>query len=134
MLHDGGLTMREAQVGELLARGFSEKQIAGELAVSASAVSRAAQTTAGKLGVRSRVEVAARFAALRRAPGHPSAELGALSPAERVVVGLVTRGHSDAEVALARGSSPRTVQNQLQQIYRKLGVHSRTELAARFFG
>ena len=57
--------------------------------------------------------------------------LGSLSPAERAVAWLASLGRSDAEIARQRGASARTVENQLHSAYRKLGVHSRTELAAR---
>lgn len=50
-----------------------------------------------------------------------------LSPAERAVLGEVARGFSNAEIARRRGVSPRTIANQLAQLFRKLGVHSRFE-------
>ncbi|HEY1953967.1 MAG TPA: helix-turn-helix transcriptional regulator, partial [Polyangiaceae bacterium] len=54
-----------------------------------------------------------------------------LTRAERAVARRVARGESNAEIARARGSSPRTVANQVAQIFRKLGVASRAELGAR---
>jgi DNA-binding CsgD family transcriptional regulator len=54
-----------------------------------------------------------------------------LTPAERHVTLAVIAGHSNADIARMRGSSPRTVANQLAAIFRKLGVRSRSELAAR---
>lgn len=122
------LARREAQVAELLALGHSEKQIAYALGLSPSGVSRCIQSAARKLGLGSRAELAAVFAPLSR--GESGQRLPPLSPAEREVASLATRGHSDTEIAAARGASPRTVGNQLSAIYRKLGVHSRTELAA----
>jgi len=53
-----------------------------------------------------------------------------LTPAERAVAREVLEGHSNAEIARRRNSSPRTVVNQLAAVYRKLGVSSRAELAA----
>jgi len=52
-----------------------------------------------------------------------------LSRAEAEVVRLVVRGDSSEAIATARGTSIRTVANQLASIYRKLGVRSRIELA-----
>jgi DNA-binding CsgD family transcriptional regulator len=52
----------------------------------------------------------------------------ALSRAEVEVVAHVLAGHSNAEIAALRGTSPRTVANQISNIYRKLGVGSRLEL------
>jgi DNA-binding CsgD family transcriptional regulator len=54
-----------------------------------------------------------------------------LTSAERDVVRRVLGGASNAQIARARGSSPRTVANQLVSIFRKLGIFSRTELAQR---
>ncbi|HEY4243297.1 MAG TPA: helix-turn-helix transcriptional regulator [Kofleriaceae bacterium] len=57
--------------------------------------------------------------------------LDGLTAAERQVTLAVLSGLSNAEVARMRGSSPRTIANQLATIFKKLGVHSRSELAAR---
>jgi DNA-binding NarL/FixJ family response regulator len=54
-----------------------------------------------------------------------------LTFAERDVLALVLRGHRNAEIAATRGTSLGTVSKQIDSIYRKLGVHSRGELAAR---
>jgi DNA-binding NarL/FixJ family response regulator len=54
-----------------------------------------------------------------------------LSSAERAVAAAALRGCSDAEIARERGSSPRTVANQLARAFRKLEVRSRAELAAK---
>jgi DNA-binding CsgD family transcriptional regulator len=63
-----------------------------------------------------------------------SVELRRLSaeftPTEREVVELVLRGFSDREVAAYRGTSVRTVANQLRSIYGKLRLNSRAELVA----
>lgn len=53
-------------------------------------------------------------------------DLDALTPRERDVLGLVSLGLSDAEVAKKLFISPRTVQRHLSSIYSKLGVNSRT--------
>lgn len=54
-----------------------------------------------------------------------------LSAAEREVAGDAASGMSNAAIAKKRGRSPRTIANQLASIFRKLGVSSRAELAAR---
>ncbi|OGO52498.1 MAG: hypothetical protein A2Z32_01925 [Chloroflexi bacterium RBG_16_69_14] len=54
-----------------------------------------------------------------------------LSATEREIVGLVRVGRTNREIADALHLSPRTVEWNLTRIYRKLGVRSRTELAAR---
>lgn len=57
-----------------------------------------------------------------------------LTKAEDAVVSLVLRGLSNQSIARRRGTSSRTVANQLQSIYRKLGVASRSEIAGRVAG
>jgi DNA-binding CsgD family transcriptional regulator len=54
-----------------------------------------------------------------------------LTPAERSVAQLAMTGMSSAAIARRRRCSARTVANQLASVYRKLGVQSRGELAAR---
>jgi DNA-binding CsgD family transcriptional regulator len=54
-----------------------------------------------------------------------------LTPTERQVSELVATGLTNREVADAMFISPDTVQANLKRIYRKLGVRSRTELAAK---
>jgi DNA-binding CsgD family transcriptional regulator len=55
-----------------------------------------------------------------------------LTPSEREVVAAVLRGVSNAALARARGVSLRTIANQLASAFSKLGVRSRSELAARW--
>jgi DNA-binding CsgD family transcriptional regulator len=59
-------------------------------------------------------------------PGKP-----ALSAAEREVFRLLLQGSSNREIAAIRGTSERTVANQVQAVFRKSGVTSRAELCAR---
>ncbi len=51
-----------------------------------------------------------------------------LSPRERQVARSFVDGLSHKEIAREIGSSPSTVRTQLQSVYAKLGVHTRTEL------
>ncbi|HJL14903.1 MAG TPA: helix-turn-helix transcriptional regulator [Sandaracinaceae bacterium LLY-WYZ-13_1] len=55
-----------------------------------------------------------------------------LSDAEAEVAGLAIRGRSNREIAEIRGTSVRTVANQMASVLRKLEVSSRRELAARY--
>jgi DNA-binding CsgD family transcriptional regulator len=57
-----------------------------------------------------------------------------LTKAEAAVVLLLLDGRTDGEIARQRGVSKRTVANQVGAIFRKLGVGSRLELAARLSG
>jgi len=42
---------------------------------------------------------------------------------------MAAQGRTNGEIALALGTSARTVGNQLQSVYEKLGVNSRAQLA-----
>ena len=55
-----------------------------------------------------------------------------LTPQEDVVTRLVAQGMSNKEVAAELFLSSKTVQYHLTRIYAKLGIRSRTELAARY--
>jgi ATP/maltotriose-dependent transcriptional regulator MalT len=66
---------------------------------------------------------------LGRIGGRKAAGEG-LSTTETEIVELVVAGRSNKEVAQVLHLSPKTVEWNLSKVYRKLGVHSRTELAA----
>lgn len=56
----------------------------------------------------------------------------ALSPRERQVAELFAAGLTNKEVAHTLGTSPSTVRNQLERIYDKLDIGSKSELVALF--
>lgn len=58
-------------------------------------------------------------------------EVAHLTPAEQQVLVLLLDGHSTAAIADARGTSPRTTDKQVATIFKKVGVGSRAELAAK---
>jgi DNA-binding NarL/FixJ family response regulator len=63
-------------------------------------------------------------------PAQPSpATLPELSLREREIVALAAQGLGNPAIAGALGLSPRTVENHLARIYRKLGISTRTQLA-----
>jgi DNA-binding NarL/FixJ family response regulator len=51
-----------------------------------------------------------------------------LSSSESAVAELAARGLSNSEIAAERGTSTRTVANQLGSVFAKLGIASRAEL------
>jgi len=65
---------------------------------------------------------------LARIGGQQRAEVG-LTPSERRVAELVAAGQSNKQVAAALFISPKTVEGHLANVFAKLGVRSRTELA-----
>jgi DNA-binding CsgD family transcriptional regulator len=57
-----------------------------------------------------------------------------LSKREREVWSYLGLGYTNEQIALALGSAPRTVRNQLSRVYEKLGVSGRAEAVAAFHG
>lgn len=143
------LTPRERQIADLVGLGSSPKQIAYTLGVCASAVSNRVLRLQEKLGLGSLAEIAAFFAAtglrvrlveialrgenllVGTYPLADARAISGLSEAERQVAGLLVSGATNADIAQRRGTSERTVANQVQSIFRKLGARSRAELAIR---
>jgi DNA-binding NarL/FixJ family response regulator len=64
-------------------------------------------------------------------PADPSEVPPSLSPAELAVAHAVARGASNEAIARERGTSVRTVANQVASVLRKLRVSTRVEIAAR---
>ncbi len=56
-----------------------------------------------------------------------------LTERERDVLGLIARGHSNAEIARALWLSPYTVADHVKNVFEKTGVRSRGELTSRLF-
>jgi DNA-binding CsgD family transcriptional regulator len=57
---------------------------------------------------------------------------GGLTETERRVAALIAQGHSNRQIAATMFVTENTVQSHIQHIFHKLGVRSRTELAARY--
>jgi DNA-binding CsgD family transcriptional regulator len=68
----------------------------------------------------------------RPAPRGTEADAQGLTEQERTVARLVATGLTNKEVAASMLLSVKTVQFHLTRVYAKLGVRSRSELAARF--
>jgi DNA-binding NarL/FixJ family response regulator len=108
---------------------------AGHRDEAVQSLKRAAGDAASGCGFRMRDEAALQLRALGE--GLPaetrrvaSGGNGELSPREREVADLVALGRSNKQVAATLFLSDRTVEYHLSAVYRKLGVRSRTELAA----
>lgn len=63
-------------------------------------------------------------------PSSPEDALLSLSRVESAVARAAAAGLTNAEIAINRGCSRSTVQNQMASVYRKLNVSSRAALAA----
>jgi DNA-binding CsgD family transcriptional regulator len=108
----------------LLALGSVQRRLRRRAA--ARETLEAAVATFEDVGARLWVERAR--AELARIGGRAAAS-GELTPSERRIADLVVEGKTNKEVAAALVISTRTVESALSQIYRKLDVRSRTELA-----
>ncbi len=143
------LTAMERVVARFVAMGHSNKLIAYELGIAEGTVGAHVHAILEKFGLRRRVEIVDRVTLLATAttrevkvsdekvvvvtaPTRSGSDLPSLSRAERAVAELAARGLSNAEIAKRRRCSPRTVANQLASVFVKLGIESRSELAARF--
>ena len=73
-------------------------------------------------------------AELARIGGRRAPASGELTPTEHRIAALAAEGRSNKEIAAALFVTPKTVGTQLSRIYRKAGVHSRTELARHMSG
>lgn len=144
-----GLTPRERQVAEYVGLGCSSKEIAYTLGLSESAITNCTARVKDKLGMSSKAELVAFFAlsGFRRklaetsiaeerflvgsSPLINSSDLKNLSETEREIVALLVAGSTNTDIAARRRASEHTVANQVQSIFRKLGVRSRAELVAK---
>lgn len=62
--------------------------------------------------------------------GEEDVRLARLTSRQRMILEHVARGQTDAEVGADLGIAPATVNKHLEQIYARLGVHTRTAAAA----
>lgn len=128
----GSLTRRQRQVAFYASLGWSLKRIGYALGLRPSAVSNHLARVREKLGLTHRTELIRFVTQLSLVP--PSSGCAALTPSELDVAHRASRGASNRDIADARGSSARTVANQLASVYDKLGVTSRHELAVLMSG
>lgn len=82
----------------------------------------------------SRLEHGATYLVLSFPLPGPALDAFALSEAEKAVARALLAGRSNVEIAAERRTSVRTVANQVQSIFRKVGVMSRAEFAAKVTG
>jgi DNA-binding CsgD family transcriptional regulator len=141
------LTAREVQAVEGAMRGEGNAQIAHALGIDDSTVATHLSRALRKLVLRRRehlldgrgrgqvthFQLAAMDYAVQSVDilGWLTSRSSGLTGAEQQVALLAVAGLSDVQIGQHRGTSPRTVANQLRSIFLKLGVRSRSELALR---
>ena len=105
--------------------------LAAEAAAAAAGAHQAAGRDARANASRERASALAAACQGARTPGlGPDALTSALTPREREVALLAADRTSSRQIAARLGLSVRTVDNYLSRTYTKLGISSRTELAA----
>jgi len=119
-----GFPVRPAEAGRIAGWVASGRENLGEQA-------QPAWERGAGLSVQEAAAMARRGRGPRRRPafGWPS-----LTPAERNVADLVARGLTNPEIAARLGISAGTVKGHVSSVLRKLGVHTRAELAAAVSG
>lgn len=115
-----------------LASGWLAKRVATELEMSPSRLSRVVKSAVAKLGFSSTTEMLGVLGAVVSPQASDGVE--PLTVAEREVLGLVQAGLSNREIGARRGTSDRTIANQVASLLRKTGLHSRRALVARLGG
>ena len=152
----GPLSPREYMVAIVAARGHPNKLIAHEIGLTVPMVTALLVRITRKLGLRTRTDLVRLFIArsltsekLARATDAVSLEVDGsafvvvpvstmlpamLTPSQCEIVRCLLHGSSDAEIAVQRKTSKRTVANQLARIYRQLGVGSRYQVVALLLG
>ena len=116
--------------------GWSLKHLRYALGLAEGTITHHLRLALRKVGMSSRAELVqvTTEIAMRAMMGGDArcdataARRDALTAAEQAVVDGVIAGHSNERIATSRGVSPRTVANQLTNVYRKLGLHGRHEL------
>lgn len=77
-------------------------------------------------------EIARRVVASFRERATKRGDTARLTPREEEVLGYLSKGFANKEIAVKMSVSYETVRDHLRNIYEKLHVHSRTEAVARF--
>lgn len=139
------LTLAERDIVRLAAGGLTNKEVGFSLGIRESTASTLLAAALAKLGIPSAIELPmfwrhrdgvsfslgenADFAYYRASIGQLPDEASLTSSEDHALSSLM-RGMSNDAIARKRGTSLRTVANQVASIFRKLQVHSRRELVA----
>jgi DNA-binding NarL/FixJ family response regulator len=122
------MTPREREVAELLLAGSSNARIATTLGVSQRTVQSHVSRVLKALDLPSRAAVPN----LLRADRDQAASTQRLTPRQCQVADLISRGYTNDGAARTLHVSTKTIEKHLSDIYRRLGIHSRSALAAQW--
>jgi DNA-binding NarL/FixJ family response regulator len=127
------LSQREQEVAHLVMLGLANRQIAERLVLAEGTVQRHVANILHKLGLSSRVELAAwvvRQSGLASPVDQSHSAGGSLSMREMQVAGLVALGLRNRGIAARLAVAEATVQRHVAHILVKLDLASRTQIVA----
>lgn len=145
------LTIREFLIAWCIGHGLASKQAAFDLSLTTAAVRGVLARACQKLKVRSPTRLPLFWYLMKQPDARIEQARGAdlivfecvaapiinrvfLTVAERAIVQCIIAGETNLEISRCRGTSARTVANQIAVLLRKFGSTSRGELAARALG
>jgi DNA-binding NarL/FixJ family response regulator len=145
------LTPREFQVVALSARGLRAKEVGSELAITEATARGTLSRSLLKLGLAKGVRLVGVWNALTRPAKSftigihqttlvftceltPRGGAENLTSSERAILVELLEGWSNRAISEQRGTSERTVANQVAVIFRKFRVSTRRELSAKLLG
>ncbi len=143
------LSPQEKEIANWAAAGLMNKEIASAAGCSVSSVEATLARVIKKLGLGSRLELVLDYKSASKSLAHhigglsadeplvalesqPRLNFGAdLTEAQQEVATMIAQSYSNAEIARRRGTTTRTVANQVRAIFERCQVQSRAELLAR---
>lgn len=119
------LTIREQTVFSLIAQGYSDRQIAEELAITRSTARKHRENLLSKFQVRKSTQLVARYFSVN--PGAPERKATAafgppVSARELEVIQLLLQGFGDKEIGRRLGISDQTARTHRANLLRKVGA------------
>ncbi len=121
-VHDSSRSLRDALAAG--ADGYLLKSVSGQALAAGIRKAVAGDTVIGQEFVSKLLEDAARGGDTTR---------GETTPREQQVLELIAEGLSNREIAAQLGISTRTAQKHVENLFKKFGVHDRTELVTHAF-
>lgn len=124
------LSATQQQIAQLAAAGLRNREIAAALWISGKTVESHVATILAALGATNRVGIGRELGGATRGPTFD----GLLTARQREVAELVARGHTNADISRLLGISPKTVEKHVNGLFARLGVRTRSAIAARVRG
>lgn len=122
------LSQVECSVIDMFARGHAGKYVAYALGIAESSVSRHLRSATARLGFREISDLLRFAGTVQRLESPVEKVMPLLTQSERSVLELLRQGLSNRAIGELRGTSERTVANQIATLLRKTGARSRKGL------